>query len=264
LEAEAPILLFDSGVGGLTVLAELRQLLPRAPVIYAADLAGLPYGAKTEAEIAARVAGLLGRMSERFRPRLITIACNTASTIALGMVREVLNVPIVGTVPAIKPAAALTLTGTIGLLGTAATVRQKYVDDLEREFAQGKRLIRHAAPGLVAAAEAKLRGEAPDPAVFEAAAAGLRGQPGGEAIDTVVLACTHFPLVEDELRAALGDGVRFVDGAQGIARRIAYLTQGQPFLRTSPDVAVVTGDLAEAEPLAAALTKYGLERLEPL
>jgi glutamate racemase len=264
VEAEAPILLFDSGVGGLTVLSELRKLLPEAPVIYAADLAGLPYGEKTEAEIAARVAGLLGRMSERFRPRLITIACNTASTIALGMVREVLHVPIVGTVPAIKPAAAVTRTGAIGLLGTAATVRQKYVDDLEREFAQGKRLIRHACPELVAAAEAKLRGETPDPAVFAAAAAGLRGQPGGEAIDTVVLACTHFPLVEDELRAALGDNLRFVDGAQGIARRIAYLTQGQAFLRTSPDVAVVTGDLARAEPLAAALKTYGLERLEPL
>jgi glutamate racemase len=262
LEAEAPILLFDSGVGGLTVLAELRKLLPEAPVIYAADLAGLPYGAKTEAEIAARVAGLLGRMSERFRPRLITIACNTASTIALGMVREVLNVPIVGTVPAIKPAAALSESGTIGLLGTAAKVRQKYVDDLEREFAQGKRLIRFACPDLVAAAEAKLRGECPDPTVFAAAAAGLRAQPGGEAIDTVVLACTHYPLVEDELREAIGDDVRFVDGAQGIARRVAYLTQGQPFLRTSPDVAVVTGDLAKAEPLAAALATYGLERLE--
>lgn len=264
MDADAPILLFDSGVGGLTVLAEVRKLLPEAPVIYAADLAGLPYGAKTEAEIAARVAGLLGRMSERFKPRLITIACNTASTIALGMVREVLHVPIVGTVPAIKPAAALTQTGTIGLLGTAATVRQKYVDDLEAEFAQGKRLIRHACPELVEAAEAKLRGETPDPAVFEAAARGLRDQPDGEKIDTVVLACTHFPLVEEELRAALGNKVRFIDGAQGIARRIAYLAQGQAFLRTSPDVAVVTGEVAAAEPLARALKTYGLERLEQL
>jgi glutamate racemase len=264
LDETAPILLFDSGVGGLTVLAELRKLLPQAPIIYAADLAGLPYGEKTEAEIAARVAGLLGRMSERFRPRLITIACNTASTIALGMVREVLNVPIVGTVPAIKPAAALTRTGAIGLLGTAATVRQKYVDELEREFAGGKRLVRHACPALVEAAEAKLRGETPDPAVFAAAAAGLRGQPGGEAIDTVVLACTHFPLVQAELRAALGDNVRFVDGAEGIARRIAFLTQGQAFLRTSPDVAVVTGGVARAEPLLPALKTYGLERIEPI
>ena len=231
-------------------------------MIYAADLAGLPYGEKTEAEIAARVAGLLGRMSERFKPRLITIACNTASTIALGMAREVLHVPIVGTVPAIKPAAAMTKSGAIGLLGTAATVRQKYVDDLEREFAEGKRLIRFACPDLVEAAEAKLRGKTPDPRLFAAAAAGLRGQPGGEHIDTVVLACTHFPLVEDELRGALGDDVQFVDGAHGIARRIAYLTQGEPFLRTSPDAAVVTGSLAHAAPLRPVFTSYGLDRLE--
>ena len=97
----APLLLFDSGVGGLSVLGAVRALLPEAPVIYAADNAGLPYGEKSEAEIAARVAGLLGRMTERFRPRLVCIACNTASTIALAAVREVREVPIVGSVPAI-------------------------------------------------------------------------------------------------------------------------------------------------------------------
>ena len=128
--ADAPILLFDSGVGGLSVLAKLRQALPQAPVIYVADNAGLPYGTKTEAQIAARVSGLLGRLTERLRPRLVCIACNTASTIALASVREVLEVPIVGTVPAIKPAAAMTRSGVIGLLGTQATIRQ--VADLIR------------------------------------------------------------------------------------------------------------------------------------
>lgn len=261
MDAKAPILLFDSGVGGLTVLAELRKVLPDAPVIYAADTAGLPYGEKTEAEIAARVAGLLGRLSERYAPRLITIACNTASTIALGMVREVLHVPIVGTVPAIKPAATLTTTGAIGLLGTAATIRQAYVDKLEAEFGNGHRLIRHAAPGLVAAAESVLRGEQPDPAVFEAAASGLRGQPGGAEIDTVVLACTHFPLVEKELARALGP-VRLVHGAEGIARRIASLTQGQRFRRETGDLALFTGDAAHFAQLGPALKTYGLERTE--
>jgi glutamate racemase len=263
VEATAPILLFDSGVGGLTVLAELRKLLPGAPVIYAADTAGLPYGEKTEAEIATRVAGLLGRLAERYSPRLITIACNTASTIALGMVREVLHVPIVGTVPAIKPAAAMTKTGMIGLLGTAATIRQGYVDRLQAEFAAEKRLIRHAAPDLVEAAEAVLRGEQPDPAVFEQAAAGLRSQPGGADIDTVVLACTHFPLVEAQLRAALGDNVAFVHGAEGIARRIAFLTRGQPFERQEPDFALFTGDPARFAALLPALHEYGIDRAEP-
>jgi glutamate racemase len=264
MDASAPILLFDSGVGGLSVLAELRKVLPLASVIYAADNAGLPYGTKTEAEIAARVAGLLGRMAERFRPRLACIACNTASTIALGMVRDVLEIPIVGTVPAIKPAAALTRTGTIGLLGTAATIRQGYVDRLEAEFAADKRLLRAAAPELVAAAEAKLRGEAVAPAIYEAAARALRDQPVGEAIDTVVLACTHFPLVADELARAFGPGVTFVDGAQGIARRIAHLTQGQKFKRSRPDFALFTRDDPSLSALGPALVRHGLTEMEIL
>jgi glutamate racemase len=262
VDPSAPILLFDSGIGGLTVLAEVRRLLPEAPVIYAADTAGLPYGEKTEAEIAARVAGLLGRLSERYRPRLVCIACNTASTIALGMVREVLRVPIVGTVPAIKPAAEMTRSGTIGLLGTAATIRQSYVDRLEAEFAAGKRLLRHAAPGLVAAAESKLRGEVVEPAAIAAAAEGLRGQPGGEAIDTVVLACTHFPLLKGELGGVFGPDVRFVHGAGGIARRIVHLTAGQSFGRLAPDLALVTGPVEDCTALRPALSEHGLDRCE--
>ena len=264
VQSDAAILLFDSGVGGLTVLAEIRKLLPQAPIIYAADNAGRPYGGKTEAQIAARVSGLLGRLTERYRPRLACIACNTASTIALGMVREVLELPIVGTVPAIKPAAALTRTGTIGLLGTQATIRQGYVDRLEAEFAADKRLLRHGAPELVAAAEAKLRGEPLDPAVFARAATGLRDQPGGEEIDTVVLACTHFPLVEAELAAAFGPGVRFVHGAEGIARRVAHLTGGQNFARSVSDLALFTAPGREVEAARPALARYGLDRIEIL
>ena len=260
VKPEAPILLFDSGVGGLSVLEQLRKLLPQAPVIYAADNAGLPYGNKSEAQVAARVCGLLGRMTERFHPRLVCIACNTASTIALGMVRDVLEVPIVGTVPAIKPAAAITQSGVIGLLGTEATIRQPYVDRLEHEFAAGKLLLRHGAPELVGAAEAKLRGEPVDPSVFIRAADGLRLQPGGDRIDTVVLACTHFPLVEAELAAVFGPDVRFVHGAEGIARRIAQLTDGQAFSRAAPDFALFTREGTELAALAPALSHYGLER----
>ncbi|MES2494089.1 MAG: glutamate racemase [Pseudomonadota bacterium] len=260
IDPAAPLLLFDSGMGGLSVLSEVRMLLPSAPVIYAADNAGLPYGDKTEAQIAARVAGLLGRMTERFHPRLVCIACNTASTIALASVREVLEVPIVGTVPAIKPAASLTASGVIGLLGTAATIRQEYVDRLEAQFAADKLLLRHGAPELVLAAEAKLRGHAVDPQVYVRAAAGLLDQPGGRQIDTVVLACTHFPLVVEELGAVFGPGVRFVDGAAGIARRIAHLTEGQSFARSEPDVALFTRsgtELAEFDPV---LARHGLTR----
>jgi len=263
-DTSSPILLFDSGVGGLSVLAELRRVLPQAPVIYAADNGGLPYGTKSEAEVAARVCGLLGRMSERFKPRLICIACNTASTIALGMVRDVLNVAVVGTVPAIKPAAEQTRSGTIGLLGTAATVRQPYVDRLAAEFAADKLLLRFAAGELVAAAEARLRGEPVDPAVYARAAAGLRDQPGGDRIDTVVLACTHFPLVEPELAEAFGPEVRFVHGGAGIARRIVQLTQGQSFTRSGPDFALFTRGGNDLAALAPALAAQGLEAIEVL
>jgi len=262
VDAAAPILLFDSGVGGLTVYDALHRVLPDAPVIYAADLAGLPYGTKTEAQIAARVSGLLGRMAERYQPRLACIACNTASTIALGMVRDVLAVPVVGTVPAIKPAAALSKTGTIGLVGTEATIRQAYVDDLEARFASDKRLLRIAAPGLVAAAEAKLRGRPVDPALIAEVHDRLAALAGDEDIDTLVLACTHFPLLADELAAAFGPGVRQVDGADGIARRIAQLTQGQPFARSGPNRFVVTGPLEGAAGLEAALAARGFAPAE--
>ncbi len=261
-DPEAPVLLFDSGVGGLTVLAELRTLLPEAPVIYAADNAGLPYGDKTEAQIAARVAGLLGRMTERFKPRLACIACNTASTIALDAVREVLEIPIVGTVPAIKPAAAMTKTGVIGLLGTEATIRQGYVDRLEARFASDKTLLRLAAPQLVTAAEALLKGEPVDADAIASAVNGLRAMPQGDAIDTVVLACTHFPLLEAELAAEFGPHVQFVHGAQGIARRIASLIEGQQCRRKQEDLALFTGDNGSVEAYRLGLATHGLTRIE--
>ena len=262
MNSSSPILLFDSGVGGLTVLSELRALMPKAPVIYAADMAGLPYGSKSEAEVAARVAGLLGRMAERYEPRLICIACNTASTIALGMVREVLETPIVGTVPAIKPAASVTRSGTIGLLGTEATVRQKYVDDLEKEFAEGKTLLRYGANGLVALGERKLRGQPVSVEEVTKAASGLVLQPGGENLDTVVLACTHFPLLEPELREAFGRNVKFVHGAQGIARRIEHLLEGQKFSLWSKSFAVTTGELEDFKTLSPVFKQHGITKLK--
>ena len=149
----------------------------------------------------------------------------------------------------------------IGLLGTEATIRQGYVDRLEAEFAADKRLLRHGAPELVAAAEAKLRGEAVDPAVFVRAAGALRAMPDGERIDTVVLACTHFPLLEAELAEAFGPGVRFVDGSDGIARRIAFLTEGQAWARGAEgDLALFTRVDPDDEKLMPALLQYGIVR----
>ena len=259
-----PILVFDSGVGGLSVLAPMRHLLPQASVVYVADSAGFPYGTKREAEIAARVPALLGRLAERYRPRLIVIACNTASTIALAGVRAALDVAVVGTVPAIKPAAALSKTRVIGVLGTNATVRQPYVDRLAAEFAADCVVLRHGSAELVDLAEAVLRGESPPDSAFAAVLTGLFDQPHGDRLDTIVNACTHFPLVADRLAAAAPQPVRFVDGNDGIARRIAALTQGQEWPASPQGRAVFTRLDDAADALAPALAHFGLDTIESL
>jgi glutamate racemase len=260
-----PLLIFDSGVGGLSVLGAIRALLPAAHLVYAADSAGYPYGTKRPAEIEARVPALLGRLAERFDPELIVIACNTASTIALDAVREALDLPVVGTVPAIKPAAELSKTRTIGVLGTEATVRQPYVDRLSAEFASDCSVIRHGSAELVDFAESKLRGERGEPGACRRALDGLFDEPGGERIDTIVLACTHFPLVEEELAAAARHPVRFVDGKEGIARRTAWLTRHLTWPEEAAEgVALFTGRDTDVEAYRRGLARYALTRLERL
>ncbi|RVT40813.1 glutamate racemase [Sphingobium algorifonticola] len=263
--ADAPLLFFDSGVGGLSILAPTQRVIPTAPIVYAADSAGFPYGTKSEAEIAARVPALLGRLVERYRPRLVVIACNTASTIALPVVRAALDVPVVGTVPAIKPAALLSKSRVFGVLGTDATVRQPYVDRLAAEHGADCTVLRHGSAALVQLAEAKLRGERPDPAIARDALAGLLDQTDGDRMDVVVLACTHFPLVEPELAAAAPHPIRFVHGGEGIARRIAYLTQDQPWPdAASPGTAIFTRLDDAVLKLENALAGFGIRRMEAL
>ncbi len=261
----APILVFDSGVGGLSVLGQIRALLPGLGIVYAGDNAGFPYGTKSEAEIAARVPALLGRLVERYRPQLVVIACNTASTIALAHVRAALDLPIVGTVPAVKPAAERSRTQVIGVLGTAATVRQAYVDRLSADFAGDCLVLRHGSARLVTLAEAKLAGETVTAADVAPELRGLTDQPGGDRLDMVALACTHFPLLAAELAAAAPQPLGFVDGGAGIARRVAHLLgpgagQGLPL----PGRAVFTRADPHVDALAPALKGFGLDSTEIL
>lgn len=263
MDAAAPILFFDSGVGGLSVLGPTRALLPNAPIVYAADSAGFPYGTKSEAELAARVPALLGRLVERYRPRLVVIACNTASTIALDHVRSALDLSVVGTVPAIKPAAEMSKSRFIGVLGTEATVRQPYVDNLAARFASDCTIVRHGSPQLVELAEAKLAGETVSVDAVRAAAQALFSTPNGDRIDTVVLACTHFPLLAEELIQAF-PGVAYVDGGPGIARRIGWLTREQSWPDAPPaGIAVFTGP-APAAHLRDALSRFDLAQVHTL
>jgi glutamate racemase len=260
-----PLLIFDSGIGGLSVLGPIRALLPNAPIVYAADSAGYPYGTRRVAEIEARVPALLGRLAERFNPELIVIACNTASTIALDTARFALDLPVVGTVPAIKPAAALSRTRTIGVLGTEATVRQPYVHRLAEEHAADCTVLRHGSAELVDLAETKLRGEATDPQAYRRILQALFNQPGGGRIDTVVLACTHFPLVEEELAGASPRPVRFVDGKEGIARRTAWLLRDREWPNAPAEgTAVFTGRGTDIEAYRPGLARFGLTRVVTL
>ncbi|MEQ9663813.1 MAG: glutamate racemase [Parasphingopyxis sp.] len=265
MDPNRPILFLDPGVGGLSILEPVRALLPNAPLVYAMDRAGYPYGEKSEAELTARVPALLGRLAEHVNARLIVIACNTASVIALDPVRAALDLPIVGTVPAIKPAAEQSKTRVIGVLGTRATVRQPYVDNLSREFAGDCTVIRHGSHRLVDLAERHLRGEPTDRSDYEAVLAGLFDQPDGHRIDTIVLACTHFPLVEKQLAEAAGRPVTFLHGGEGIARRVAHLTGGQPWPDAAPPGrAVIIPDGSDLAPLEPGLARYGITQIEIL
>ncbi len=253
----AHVLMLDSGVGGLSVLDDVRAALPAIDISYVADNAGFPYGTKTEMEVATRVCALLGRLTERLAPDLIVIACNTASTIALAHARAVLDVPLVGTVPAIKPAAAQSRSRVIGVLGTMATVRQPYVARLSADHAADCTVLLHGSARLVELAEARLRGETVTVADVAPELAGLTSQPDGARLDVVALACTHFPLLLPILQAAAPQ-LAFVDGGPGIARRVAYLLGPRGGEGSGQGRAIFTRMDDEVDALAPALHRYGL------
>lgn len=213
------ILVFDSGMGGLTVAREIQALAPGLAIDYAADSGFFPYGEKSDAALRARLPLVARALCAEAKPDVFVIACNTASTLALEEVRAVLDIPVVGTVPAIKPAAKLTRTGTIGLLATPGTVRRAYTAQLIKDFASQVRVILHGSVELVHMAEQIASGEAVALDAFRAAQAPLFDAEGGSEIDTIVLACTHFPLIRGELAATVPHAVSFVDSGEAIARQ---------------------------------------------
>jgi len=222
------VLVFDSGVGGLSVLDAIVASGMAFDLDYVADNAWLPYGLKSDAELRSRVPALIAAMSAQWAPELVVIACNTASTIALDAVRAAVTIPVVGVVPPIKPAAALSRTGIIGLLATPATVQRAYTNDLIAQFAGGKRVVRFGSAALVAAAEQKLRGEHVDQGAIAEAIEGLFGAPGGGDIDVVALACTHFPLLAEDLAKAAPRACVWLDSGAAIARRVAHVLIAEP------------------------------------
>jgi glutamate racemase len=218
------ILLFDSGLGGLTVLREVVKARSSAHYIYVADDAFFPYGHHGEDQIIARVVPMIGELIAVHAPDLIVIACNTISTLVMSHLREAYTVPFVGTVPAIKPACASSRTKRVSVLGTRGTVQREYTRALIRDFAQGCEVTLVGAADLASLAETALSGgEISDRDILAEIAPCFVGAGESDRTDTVVLACTHYPLLMDRLVKLAPWPVDWIDPAPAIARRVSDL-----------------------------------------
>lgn len=213
------ILVFDSGLGGLTVYRELVAARPSADFLYVADDVAFPYGGIDDAVLVGRVVDLMGELIGTERPDVVVIACSTASTIVLPALREEFPVPFVGTVPAIKPACASSLTRRVSVLGTAATVAREYTRALIRDYAQDCQVTLVGSKLLAGYAEAELAGSPASDAQISAEIAPCF-RDDGKRTDTVVLACTHYPLLLDRLQQLAPWPVSYLDPAAAIARRV--------------------------------------------
>ncbi|CAH0532355.1 Glutamate racemase [Vibrio stylophorae] len=228
MSQQANILFFDSGVGGLSIYQAVKAKLGAAQYIYAFDNAGFPYGELEPKELIARTHGIIERVMQKHAIDLVVIACNTASTVVLPSLRAALNIPVVGVVPAIKPAAACSKMKSIGLLATPATVNRDYTRALIEEFASDCQVLRLGSTRLVEIAEEKLMGDAVDCDELAALLA-----PWDQKVDCIVLGCTHFPLLREELKQVLSAQVAIVDSGDAIAERVAFLLNDDKLQSTS-------------------------------
>jgi len=251
------ILVFDSGLGGLTVYREVAAARPGADFVYVADDAGFPYGTVEEHALVVRVLALMDELIAAHRPDLVVIACNTASTIVLPDLRKKFTVPFVGTVPAIKPACGKSVTKSISVLGTEATISREYTRALIRDYAAECRVSLVGSKMLAAYAEAELAGRpASDEDIYTEIAPCFRD--GGARTDTIVLACTHYPLLIDRLHRLAPWPVSFLDPAPAIARRVGDLLGPAPNGTGATRVIFTSGRTP-----AAALARFNLGSRQP-
>lgn len=225
VEASVParVLVFDSGVGGLTVAREIAQARPDLPLTYVADDAAFPYGALDVATLGTRVVSVMQRMIARVEPGIVVIACNTASTIVLPLLRDAFALPFVGTVPAIKPAVLASSSRMVSVLGTPGTVARDYTRDLIRAYAGDCSVALVGSVRLAGHAEAQLQGlPVPDDALMdEILPCFVAGE--GRRTDTIVLACTHYPLLKPRFDRIAPWPVAWIDPGPAVARRVAAL-----------------------------------------
>jgi glutamate racemase len=259
----------DSGIGGLGVVREIRALLPEADIVYVADNGGFPYGNLPDALVIERCGRIVEALDRLVAPSAVVVACNTATTIALAPLRERFPVPFVGCVPAIKWAAKVSKTKTFGLLATPATVRREYLRELIEQFAQGCTVLTHGATRLAALAEQRFRGLPVDMAVLGEEVAALTKVPGAEALDTIVLGCTHYGFVLAELAAVAPAGITWLDPAGAVARRVrAFLSALPPdpprTMALPANVAIFTAPLPDEAVLRPRLAEFGFAELRIL
>jgi glutamate racemase len=261
--ASPTILLFDSGLGGLTVFREIARARPDARFVYAADDALFPYGAIDEQRLIARVLALMEDLIATHRPDLVVVACNTASTLVLPALRDRFAVPFVGTVPAIKPACALSQSKRISVLGTEATVAREYTHALVRSFARDCEVTLVGSAVLATLAERQLAGGAAEDETIRAEIAPCFV--AGEArTDTIVLACTHYPLLIESFERLAPWPVRWVDPAPAIARRVVELVgAANGGAAPSPAHAIFTSGREPSAALTGALARFGLNEIAP-
>lgn len=263
----ANILVFDSGMGGLTIYREIRRVLPAHNYFYCFDNAHFPYGELTENALIDACSRFIRTMVARYQIDLVVIACNSASTIALPTLRSSLAIPVVGVVPAIKPAAAMTKNGCIGLLATPGTVKRAYTHELIKQFAPGKRVLLKGTTELVVEAEAKLSGCPVDMALLQQVL--VDWQSGPHQPDTLVLGCTHFPLLNEEIKRLMPH-CQLVDSGSAVAKRVAWLLEHEyqaavtePLQGGSARAFCTRWD-EQAKKMTAPLQHWGLSSLAPV
>lgn len=255
------LLVFDSGVGGLSVLAEIRRHVPQAEIVYVADDAAFPYGDWEEGPLLAHIVALLGRLIERFSPDAVVIACNTASTLVLPALRAAHAIPFIGTVPAVKPAAERTESGVVGVLATPGTMKRDYTRELIRSFAQSCHVRLVGSSELAPLAERVMRGETISDAAILTEIAPAFITVEGRRTDVVVLACTHYPFLLDRFERIAPWPVAWIDPAEAIARRVvSVLSLGGAAaeIAPAPGEAFLSSGKAWPEALEPLLSRFAL------
>ncbi len=253
-----PVLVFDSGIGGLTVLREARVLMPGRRFVYVADDAGFPYGDWEERALSERIVGLFRTLIAEHRPEIVVVACNTASTIVLPDLRVAFpDTPFVGTVPAIKPAAERTRSGLVSVLGTPGTVARQYTRDLIASWAQKCHVRLVGSSRLAALAETYMREGFVDEEAVRAEIAPCFVEMDGRRTDIVVLACTHYPFLVNRMRKTAPWPVDWIDPAEAIARRALSLLPAEVAAEEGADAAIFTSGRPD-ETLRRLVRGFGL------